>query len=93
MRTCHSSEAEYVIHRAIENGANALAEGFLFGVAAFLIIGETWRSSRSQTKRREGVDDKLDELQLQVDSFTQRLDALASSLEDRWTEERQRHVV
>ncbi|KAK0473958.1 optic atrophy 3 protein-domain-containing protein [Armillaria novae-zelandiae] len=48
--------------KAIDNGANALAEGFLFSVAALLIIGETWRSSRSQSKRRDDVNDKLDEL-------------------------------
>lgn len=79
--------------RAIENGANALAEGFLFGVAALLIIGETWRSSRSQTKRREGVDDKLDELQTQLDGLSQRVDALVSSSDERWSEERQRCAV
>jgi len=42
---------------AIENGANALAEGFLFTVAAALILGEPWRSSRSQSRRRGDVDD------------------------------------
>ncbi|KAF8999929.1 hypothetical protein BDZ89DRAFT_1170505 [Hymenopellis radicata] len=45
--------------RAIDSGANALAEGFLFGVAAVLILGETYRSSRNQSKRRDDVDDKL----------------------------------
>ena len=84
--------AEYVVHRAIENGANALAEGFLFGVAALLILGETWRSSRSQTKRREGVDDKIEELQQQVESLTQRVDALATASEERWSDEQQRCV-
>ncbi|KAI0689840.1 optic atrophy 3 protein-domain-containing protein [Cytidiella melzeri] len=77
--------------RAIENGANTLAEGFLFGVAALLIIGETWRSSRSQSKRREGVDDKLDELQAQVESLTQRMDAMATASEERWLGERDRN--
>ena len=48
--------------RAIENGANLLAEGFLFSVAAALILGESWRSSRSATKRRDAVDEKIDEL-------------------------------
>lgn len=76
--------------RAIENGANALAEGFLFGVATLLIVGETWRSSRSQSKRREDVDDKLDDLRLQVESLTQRVDALGSSSDERWQGEGQR---
>ncbi|KAJ7496670.1 optic atrophy 3 protein-domain-containing protein [Mycena latifolia] len=48
--------------RAIENGANALAEGFLFSVAAALILGEAYRSSRSQSKRRDAVDEQLEDL-------------------------------
>ncbi|KAJ7188917.1 OPA3-domain-containing protein [Mycena filopes] len=59
--------------RAVENGANALAEGFLFSVAATLILGEAYRSNRSQTKRREGVDDQLETLTEQVADLTARL--------------------
>lgn len=81
-----------ILYRAIDNGANALAEGFLFGVAALLIIGETWRSARSQTKRREGVDDKLDELQLQIGGLTDRVDTLSRDFEERWDNEKQRCV-
>ena len=33
--------------KAISNGANAISEGFLFAVAATIILGETYRSSRS----------------------------------------------
>lgn len=78
--------------RAIENGANALAEGFLFSVAAALIIGETWRSSRSQTKRREGVDDRLDELESKVEQLNKALTNISQEYEQRWTEERERYV-
>lgn len=78
--------------RAIENGANALAEGFLFSVAAALIIGETWRSSRSQTKRREGVDDRLDELESKVEQLNKTLTNISQEYEQRWTEERERYV-
>ncbi|KAJ8488959.1 hypothetical protein ONZ45_g13760 [Pleurotus djamor] len=77
--------------RAIENGANALAEGFLFSVAAALIIGETWRSSRNTSKRREGVDDKLDELETKVTELTSKVDLLATKWEDELREERQRN--
>jgi optic atrophy 3 protein len=49
--------------RAIQNGANALAEGFLFSVAASLILAETYRSSRSNSKRREDVDDRIEDLE------------------------------
>ncbi|KAI0648474.1 OPA3-domain-containing protein [Trametes meyenii] len=77
--------------RAIENGANALAEGFLFSVAAALIIAETWRSSRNQTKRRDAVDDSLDALKLSVEDLSKRVDTLSRDYEERLTEESMRH--
>jgi len=77
--------------RAIENGANALAEGFLFGVAALLIVGEAWRSSRSQSKRRDSVDDQLEELSAQLQALTTRVDEFAEKYEGRWEEEKQRN--
>ncbi|TFK85360.1 OPA3-domain-containing protein [Polyporus arcularius HHB13444] len=77
--------------RAIENGANALAEGFLFTVACGLIIGETWRSSRNTSKRRDAVDDQLDELRESVEGLNKRVDALARQQEERMAEESMRH--
>jgi len=59
--------------RAIENGANFIAEGFLFSVAAALIIGETWRSSRSQSKQRSDVNDSIEELRTRVHELDERL--------------------
>ena len=67
----------------MENGANFLAEGFLFTVAASIIIGEQWRSSRSQSKRRDTVDDKLQELSSQVLELTERV----GGIENRWGSE------
>ena len=78
--------------RAIDNGANALAEGFLFSVAAALIIGETWRSSRNQSKRRDEVDDQLEDLQTKVQGLTTRLDTVISQNEERYNEEVQRYA-
>ena len=78
------------LHRAIENGANALAEGFLFSVAALLILGEAWRSSRSQSKRRDSVDDQLGELSNKLHELTTRVDTVAEQYEDRWQEEKLR---
>ncbi|KAF5349591.1 hypothetical protein D9756_008920 [Leucocoprinus leucothites] len=69
--------------RAIENGANFLAEGFMFSVAAAIIIGEQWRSSRSQSKRKDAVDDQLEELSSKVNELTER----AGSLEKKWDSE------
>ncbi|KAI3613198.1 optic atrophy 3 family [Moniliophthora roreri] len=77
--------------RAIESGANALAEGFLFAVAAGLIIGETWRSSRNQSKRRDDVDDKLEDLDTRITELTTRFNSLASQIEERLDEERRRN--
>ena len=78
--------------RAIESGANTLAEGFLFAVAAGLILGEQYRSTRNQTKRRDAVDDQLDELKSSVESLNSRVDALARQQEERFTEESMRYV-
>ncbi|EPS98368.1 hypothetical protein FOMPIDRAFT_1037540 [Fomitopsis schrenkii] len=77
--------------KAIENGANALAEGFLFTVAAALIVAETWRSSRSQSKRRDIVDDHLEELEGKVTALAEQAEALKHMFEARWEEEKQRN--
>ncbi len=79
------------VYRAIENGANALAEGFLFSVAAALIIGETWRTSRNTSKRKDDVDDKLEGLETKVTELTTRVDLLAQKWDDQLHEERQRN--
>lgn len=79
--------------RAIENGANALAEGFLFGVAALIIIGETWRSSRSLSKRRDDVNDKLEDLSTRVHELSSRLDQSLAEVEERLEYERQRYYI
>jgi optic atrophy 3 protein len=78
------------VRRAIENGANTLAEGFLFSVAAILILGETWRSSRSQSRRRDSVDDQLEELSNKLQELTARVDIIGGQYEDRWQEEKLR---
>jgi hypothetical protein len=69
-KTCSTDQLAL---RAIENGANFLAEGFLFSVAVALIIGETWRSSRSQSKQRSDVNDSIEELQTRVRELSARL--------------------
>lgn len=69
------------MYSAVENGANMLAEGFLFAVAASLIIGETWRSSRSESKRREGVNDQLDDLGTRLTELSTRVDNLSELVE------------
>ncbi|KAI6027173.1 optic atrophy 3 protein-domain-containing protein [Pisolithus marmoratus] len=68
--------------RAIENGANALAEGFLFAVAAALIVGESFRTSRAQSKRRDDVDDRLDELATSVSSLRDAVEQLRQAQQE-----------
>ena len=74
--------------RAIANGANSLAEGFLFVVAASIIVAETWRSSRSEGKRRDIVNDNIDELSDKIEALTRKLEAY----EGRIVEDEQRQV-
>lgn len=80
-----------IFYRAIDNGANAIAEGFLFSVAAALIIGETWRTSRNQSKRRDSVDDQLEDLGTQLAELTTRVDNIVKAIETEQNEERQRY--
>ncbi|CAL5867241.1 uncharacterized protein PFLUO_LOCUS1456 [Penicillium psychrofluorescens] len=49
--------------KAIESGANFISETFLFLVAGGLIVFESWRSRRKESTRREGVEDRLNELE------------------------------
>ncbi|KAF5380711.1 hypothetical protein D9757_007051 [Collybiopsis confluens] len=73
--------------KAIDSGANALAEGFLFTVAAGLILGETYRTARNQSKRRDDVDEKLEKLE----SAVSLLRAQMTEWQKRWEEEQQRN--
>jgi hypothetical protein len=61
-------------------------------VAAGLILAETWRSARSQSKRRDSVDDQLEELGERMGELTTRVDALSANLEERWGLEEERYV-
>ncbi|WWC87937.1 uncharacterized protein L201_002837 [Kwoniella dendrophila CBS 6074] len=60
--------------RAIQNGATTLAETFLFLVGAGLIVGESFRSSRKEEKRRDAVQDRLQELESEVKRLNEELD-------------------
>ncbi|KAF5311441.1 hypothetical protein D9611_011651 [Ephemerocybe angulata] len=73
--------------RAIEQGANFIAEGFMFSVAAALILGETYRTSRNESKRRDTINDKIEDLGEGMSDLKARMDALV----DKWEEERQRN--
>ncbi|GAA6023852.1 hypothetical protein JCM10207_005395 [Rhodosporidiobolus poonsookiae] len=59
--------------RAIDAGANFLSEGFLFSVAAAIIIGETYRSRAAESKRRDKVKDALAQHEAELVEVWQRL--------------------
>ena len=59
--------------KAISNGANAISEGFLFVVAALIIIGETYRGSRSRANERDNFRDEITQLSEQLDVLNKKL--------------------
>ncbi|PWN94300.1 hypothetical protein FA10DRAFT_264840 [Acaromyces ingoldii] len=59
--------------KAVANGANALAEGFLFVLAAALILGESYRGSRSRAKQRDRTEEGLHELTLLVRALSEKV--------------------
>ncbi|GAA5829783.1 hypothetical protein JCM5353_002230 [Sporobolomyces roseus] len=67
--------------RAIESGANFLSEGFLFTVAATIIIGETYRSSLKESKRRDQVRESLITHEMEIEELRERLKDVESNYE------------
>lgn len=66
--------------KAIESGANFISESFLFLVAGGLIVFESWRSRRKESTRREGVEDRLIELEESERTAREALVALEKEL-------------
>ncbi|WFD27235.1 hypothetical protein MNAN1_002231 [Malassezia nana] len=61
--------------KAISNGANAISEGFLFLVAALIIVGETYRGSRSRAHERDKTEEEIKALRLQIETLTKNMQA------------------
>ncbi|GMK55338.1 hypothetical protein CspeluHIS016_0203940 [Cutaneotrichosporon spelunceum] len=55
--------------KAVQNGASLIAETFLFALGAGLVLGETYRSSRKNVKRRDLVAERLDDLEEAVEKM------------------------
>lgn len=53
----------------MQNGATTLAEAFLFFVGAGLVLGETYRSSRKEGKRRDDVKERLESLEEEIETL------------------------
>lgn len=66
--------------KAIESGANFISETFLFLVAGGLIVFESLRSRRKESSRREGLEDRLCELEQSERNAREALVALEKEL-------------
>ncbi|KAI8142545.1 optic atrophy 3 protein-domain-containing protein [Fennellomyces sp. T-0311] len=65
--------------RAVEAGANFLSEAFIFGVAASIIVAESWRSHFSAKNRRNYVDDALEQLEDDTKTLKEQLEDTRSA--------------
>lgn len=61
-------------------------------MAAALIIGESWRSSRSQAKRRDVVDDRIEDLVGRVNDLEHSVKNIEAKFDERWAQEKERYV-
>ncbi|CAE6417168.1 unnamed protein product [Rhizoctonia solani] len=68
------------------NGANGLAEAFLFTVGASLILAEAWRSNRSQARRRDSVDDQLEDIQDEINELKNRIAGMTTDWQQKLEE-------
>ncbi|BGP29864.1 hypothetical protein JCM10296v2_001612 [Rhodotorula toruloides] len=68
--------------KAIDTGANFLSETFLFSVAAVIIFGETWRSKRAEGKRRDAVQDALEQNKADIERLQEILNEEKQERED-----------
>jgi optic atrophy 3 protein len=60
---------------------------------ALLIIGETWRTSRNESRRRGDINDQLEELGTKVKELSTRVDGLAKIWEDELQQEKRRCAI
>ncbi|KAI8394339.1 optic atrophy 3 protein-domain-containing protein [Radiomyces spectabilis] len=76
--------------KAIESGANFLSESFVFGVAASVILAESWRSRYTAKNRRNYVDDSLEKLESENANLNEALENMRQT--QQLTEERIKQV-
>ncbi|KAI8444142.1 optic atrophy 3 protein-domain-containing protein, partial [Phakopsora pachyrhizi] len=55
--------------KAIQNGANFLSEAFVFSVALSLIVGENLRGRIKTASRRDAINDRLNDIEINLDSL------------------------
>ncbi|KIW07560.1 uncharacterized protein PV09_01516 [Verruconis gallopava] len=68
-------------NKAIETGANFIAEAFLFLVAGGLILAESWRRDRKEKKQDAEVNDALLIAEREREEMKQKLELLQAEIE------------
>lgn len=66
--------------KAIDSGATFLSEAFLFIVGASLILFESFRARRKESKRRNDVDDRIRDLEAAEEAYKAGLIALEKEI-------------
>jgi hypothetical protein len=67
--------------RAIQNGATTLAESFLLFVGVSLVLAESYRSTRKETKRRDDVADRIEALEEEIKGLRDGIDGSGKGFE------------
>jgi hypothetical protein len=62
--------------KAIETGANFVAETFIFGVGIVVIVVEQWRQRRKARNARDDIREDLDELQTELKTVKAELEEM-----------------
>jgi optic atrophy 3 protein len=65
--------------KAIETGANFVAETFIFSVGIGVIIFEQWRQRRKQQSQRSGMEEQMETLQSELEKVKAELEHIRAS--------------
>lgn len=66
--------------KAIDSGANFVAETFLFLVAGGLVVFENWRSKKKEQNRRDARDDEIEEMHNENSAIRDEVERLRKDL-------------
>jgi hypothetical protein len=68
--------------KAIETGANFVAEAFIFAVGISVIVFEQWRQRRKAKNARDDIREDLEELQIELKTVKSELEELRAKQPD-----------
>lgn len=65
--------------KAVETGANFIAEAFIFSVGIGVIVFEQWRQRRKQQSRRSDMEDQMEALQSELEKVKAEMELIKTS--------------